>query len=131
MNKKQIEGKVGEIEAAIYLKEKGYTIICMNFKCMKGEIDIIAEKDGTVIFVEVKTRTSKKYGEAREAVNKEKQKHIYETARYFLYKTKMEYFLTRIDVIEVYFYKRRKNNKSHRASNVRPRNLINSQRYSG
>lgn len=110
MRQKQIEGRNGEIEAAIYLKEKGYSIVCMNFKCMQGEIDIIAEKDNTLIFVEVKTRTSKKYGEAREAVDTNKQKHIYEAARYFLYKTKMEEAFTRIDVIEVYLFNRKKDN---------------------
>lgn len=106
MNHKQIEGKYGEIEAAMYLKENGYTIICMNFTCFKGEIDIVAKKDNMLVFVEVKTRTSKKYGEASEAVGEEKQSHIYEAARYFLYKTKMEEAYTRIDVIEVYLIKR-------------------------
>lgn len=113
MNQKQIEGKIGEIEAAIYLKKQGYTIVCMNFKCMKGEIDIIAEKNDTLIFIEVKTRTSQKYGEAREAVDNRKQKHIYEAARYFLYKTKMEEAYTRIDVIEIYLYNRTNNIKPY------------------
>lgn len=118
MNQKQIEGKIGEIEAAIYLKKEGYTIVCMNFKCMKGEIDIIAEKDKTLIFIEVKTRTSQKYGEAREAVDNRKQKHIYEAARYFLYKTKMEEAYTRIDVIEIYLQNRPNNIKPYKANNV-------------
>ena len=118
MNQKQIEGKMGEIEAAIYLKKQGYTIVCMNFKCFKGEIDIIAEKNDTLIFIEVKTRTSTKYGEAREAVDDKKQKHIYEAARYFLYKTKMEEAYTRIDVIEIYLKNRTNNIKPYKANNV-------------
>lgn len=106
MNEKQVEGKQGETEAKTYLQEHGYKIICMNFRCMQGEIDIVAKEKDTIIFVEVKTRTSKRYGEAREAVDSKKQKHIYEAARYFLYKTKMEEAYTRIDVIEVYMLKR-------------------------
>ena len=118
MNQKQIEGRVGEIEAALYLKKQGYVIICMNFKCMQGEIDIIAEKDNTLIFIEVKTRTSRKYGEAREAVDNRKQKHIYEAARYFLYKTNMEEAYTRIDVIEIYLKNRKNNIKPYKTNNV-------------
>lgn len=105
MNEKQIEGRIGETEATIYLQKIGYKIICRNFKCIQGEIDIIAKEKDTIIFVEVKTRTSKKYGEAREAVDSKKQKHIYEAARYFLYKTGREEAYTRIDVIEIYILK--------------------------
>lgn len=118
MNQKQREGRIGEIEAALYLKKNGYKIICMNFKCMQGEIDIIAEKNNMIVFIEVKTRTSKTYGEAREAVDLEKQKHIYRAAEYFLYKTQMEEVFTRIDVIEIYLYNRESYNKPHKTDNI-------------
>ena len=107
MNEKQLEGKIGEDEAEEYLKEQGYEILCRNFRCMQGEIDIIAKDKKTIVFVEVKTRTSTKYGEAKEAVNKRKQKHIYESARYYLYQNRKENCLTRIDVIEVYINNRK------------------------
>lgn len=102
MNLKQLEGIEGEVEAVNYLIREEYQILCKNFRCKQGEIDIIARDKKNIIFVEVKTRTSFKYGEAKEAVNKEKRKHIYEAARYYLYKNKMEECYTRIDVIEVY-----------------------------
>lgn len=104
---KQKEGKVGEKEVTEYLKKNGYKIICNNFKCLKGEIDIIAHDNKNIIFVEVKTRTSMKYGEAREAVDINKQKHIYEAARYFMYVNKIEEAYARIDVIEVYIHNRK------------------------
>lgn len=107
MNNKQIEGKFGEIEAIKYLKEQGCKIICKNFKCMQGEIDIIAKDEEEIVFVEVKTRTGIEYGEAMEAVDKKKQKHIYKTAEYYLYKNKIENAKTRIDVIEIYLYNRK------------------------
>ncbi len=106
MNEKQLEGKIGEDKAEIYLKEQGYKILCRNFRCMQGEIDIIAREENTIVFVEVKTRTSTKYGEAREAVDKRKQKHIYQSARYYLYQNKKESSNVRIDVIEVYINNR-------------------------
>lgn len=102
MNQKQREGKSGEMAVVEYLENKGYKIICENFRCMKGEIDIVAHDNKNIIFVEVKTRTSKKYGEAKEAVDKRKIKHIYEAARYFMYVNKIEESYARIDVIEVY-----------------------------
>ena len=102
MNLKQIEGKEGEEAAVKYLENKGYQIICKNFRCIQGEIDIIAKSNEYIIFVEVKTRTNYQYGEAREAVDIRKQKHIYEAAKYYLYKNKMEECKTRIDIIEVY-----------------------------
>ena len=74
MHYKQIEGKIGEDAAADYLMNQGYLIICRNFKCMQGEIDIIAKDGESFVFVEVKTRTSTKYGEAKEAVRRGKTK---------------------------------------------------------
>ena len=102
MNKNQIEGKFGEDEAVLYLEDLGYEIIVKNFRCMQGEIDIIAKDEEELVFVEVKTRTSKKYGEAKEAVGKKKQEHIKKAALYFLYKNNIEEIGIRIDVIEIY-----------------------------
>ena len=105
MNAKQIEGRIGEDEATKYLQRLGYKIICNNFRCIQGEIDIIAQDDDELVFIEVKTRSTKLYGEARDAVDGRKQKHIYEAARYYLYKYRLEGVFTRVDVIEVYMRK--------------------------
>ena len=67
---KQTEGKSGEDAAVYYLTNLGYLIICRNFKCMQGEIDIIAKDGKNLVFVEVKTRTNTKYGEPKEAVRR-------------------------------------------------------------
>ena len=128
MNKKQIEGKEGERKATEYLEKKGYKVICKNFRCLQGEIDIIAKDDKSIIFVEVKTRTSFKYGEAKEAVNEIKQKHIYKAAEYYLYKNKLDEAYVRIDVIEVYIMNRRNKNKSYKTSNVSNRYINIKQR---
>ncbi len=106
MNKKQMEGKEGEKIATQYLESQGYKVICKNFRCLQGEIDIIASDSSNIIFVEVKTRTSFKYGEAKEAVDNHKQKHIFKAAEYYLYKNRLEGAFVRIDVIEVYIINR-------------------------
>lgn len=99
---KQREGRNGEVLASKYLEKIGYEIICNNFRCTQGEIDIIAKDKEEIVFVEVKTRTSIRYGEAKEAVDHRKQRHIINAARYYLYKTSKENAKVRIDVIEVY-----------------------------
>lgn len=94
-------GRAGEEFAANLLKLKGYVIIKRNYYCRYGEIDIIAKKDGAVIFCEVKTRTGDGFGTGSEAVNKEKIKHILKSAESYLAYTGMEYEYARFEVIEV------------------------------
>jgi len=69
-------GTGGEDKAAHYLEENGYVILERNYRTRKGEIDIICEKDGILIFVEVKTRKGKSFGEPTEAVDPHKVKKI-------------------------------------------------------
>ena len=101
MYKRQEIGKLGEKLATKYLEQLGYKIIERNFRCRQGEIDIIAMYSGKLIFVEVKTRRSEKYGNPAEAVNGVKQKHMINAARYYLYKTGQENKFIRFDVVEV------------------------------
>lgn len=99
---KQEIGKLGEDIAVNYLKQKGYKILDRNFECRQGELDIIALDKKEIVFVEVKTRTSNKYGTPSEAVNKIKQKHMLQTIKYYLYIRNLSDEFVRIDVIEVY-----------------------------
>ena len=77
-------GQEGEKIAIKYLQRLGYTIIEQNFRCKSGEIDIIAKEEEQIIFIEVKTRTSNRYGEPIEGVNSIKQNHILSTSSYNL-----------------------------------------------
>jgi len=87
MNNKEV-GRWGEEIAAVYLKRNGYLIVDRNFYTPEGEIDLIAlqeEKDEQIlIFVEVKTRTSEKYGFPEEAFTRKKWDHMLNAIdRYF------------------------------------------------
>ena len=77
-------GKKGEALATNYLKNKGYKIIANNYKTKIGEIDIIAEINNTIVFVEVKSRISSAFGDPLEAINYHKQQKIRNVATYFL-----------------------------------------------
>lgn len=104
---KQEIGKWGENLACEYLKKDQYKIIDRNFLCRQGEIDIIA-KDNVkkeIVFIEVKTRSNFKYGNPSDAVNKQKQKHMKQAIRYYIYKKHIANVPIRVDVIEIYIMK--------------------------
>lgn len=77
-------GKFGEEVASNYLREKGYKIKARNYRTFLGEIDIICEYKGNIIFVEVKTRNSDKFGYPEEAINLAKQRKIIKNALCYL-----------------------------------------------
>lgn len=69
-------GENGESQACLYLTRKGYRILERNWKASRGEVDLIAEKNRVLYFVEVKWRGSKIYGTAAESIGLIKQKRI-------------------------------------------------------
>ena len=79
-------GKIGEDIASKYLEAKGYKIKKRNYRTFLGEIDIICEYKGNLIFVEVKTRRSDKFGYPEEAINLAKQRKIIKNALCYLSK---------------------------------------------
>lgn len=95
-------GLKGEILARKYLKAQKYKILEKNYKTTFGEIDIIALDNNYIVFVEVKARTSTKFGRASEAVDKNKQRHIKNVALGYLKINNLLNSNVRFDVIEVY-----------------------------
>lgn len=85
MNKRKV-GSIWEDKAAKYLEEMGYKIICRNFYTYFGEVDIIARDGDTMAFIEVKYRAGSQMGIPEEAVDIKKQKRIYKSAQYYMYK---------------------------------------------
>jgi len=79
-----LKGRQGETLAAGFLEEKGYRILARNFRSRFGEVDIIAQKDETVVFVEVKSWDAFPRAELEYSVNAGKRARIVETARVFL-----------------------------------------------
>ena len=83
MINRRATGMENEQRAVKYLEAQGYTILERNFRCRTGEIDIVAEDGYTLVFVEVKYRSSSAYGEPEEAVDFRKQRKICRTADYY------------------------------------------------
>ncbi len=103
------KGKKGEDIACDYLKRNGYRIMNRNFKTDIGEIDIVATDEKTVIFVEVKSRTSDGFGIPSEAVNYFKRNKINQVASQYIKKFMLFGVDVRFDVIEVYLSDKRVN----------------------
>lgn len=101
MNLNKDIGKYGESIANSYLRDLGFSILEENFRNRFGEIDIIANKNNLLIFVEVKTRFSKNYGTPSESVTKSKQQNIIKLSKYFLLKKRSLNYYIRYDVIEI------------------------------
>ena len=96
-------GVRGEDMAVDFLKKKGYTILCRNYRCRSGEIDIVARKKKTLCFVEVKTRRTRNFGPPQEAVTQRKQYKIGRVAQDFLQRYSLENRPARFDVVAVDF----------------------------
>ncbi len=101
VNLRQIFGKQGELSAATYLQEKGYTVVTQNYNCRYGEIDIIAKDGHTLVFVEVKTRSSKAFGSPLAAVGYRKQQQISKTAFAYLSEHQLDDIDARFDVVSI------------------------------
>ncbi|GGS94058.1 YraN family protein [Nonomuraea spiralis] len=92
-------GKQGEDLAAIYLEAKGMTILERNWRCRRGEIDIIAVDGQILVVVEVKTRSSRSHGTALESVNRAKLARLRMLAAKWLSAQSRSFGAVRIDVI--------------------------------
>lgn len=95
-------GDAGEDAAADFLRANGFTVIARNFRAPGGEIDIIADDGATLVFVEVKARSGKKFGRPCEAVDFRKRQKIIAAANYWLMRENIFEKHCRFDVIEVY-----------------------------
>ena len=94
-------GKLGEDIACVFLSKKGYKILQRNFKARYGELDIIALHKNTLVFIEVKTRTSLRFGTPEEAITPRKLHELIQTAQYYVILHPELPKLMRIDVIGI------------------------------
>ena len=95
-------GREGEVLAEEHLRRKGYRIVHRNFRTPRGEIDIIARHKGVLVFVEVKTRRSRRRGHPKYAITPAKQKKISIVALEYLKKNEgTTQVKARFDVVTV------------------------------
>lgn len=98
-------GRQGEDIAANWLVHQGYTIVKRNYRKKFGEIDIVARQGEYLVFVEVKTRSSRQFGSPFEAVHWKKQQQLIRIAKDYLLQEGLSDVLCRFDVLSVYLEK--------------------------
>ena len=101
LNIHQKFGEKGEFLAVRYLKKNGYKILEQNYRTPLGEIDIIAKEKDTIVFVEVKSRKSIRFGSPKWAVTAKKQRKISMVALHYLKTKKQTDAKARFDVVSV------------------------------
>ncbi|MFH1651479.1 MAG: YraN family protein [Chloroflexota bacterium] len=99
--KRQATGRLGEKLAGEFLAEQGYVIRETNYRCAEGEVDLIAEHRGALVFVEVKTRRSRDFGIPEEAVTPAKMAKLRRVAETYLQEQESPPENWRIDVVAI------------------------------
>ena len=100
-DQRRVLGQAGEQMAGEFLEQKGYQIIRRNVRTRRGEIDLIAMDDSTLVFVEVRTRTSHSFGTALESVTWRKRQKLRELATEYLQSVEGFVPSFRFDVVAV------------------------------
>lgn len=95
------KGAVGEEVAVTFLKKNGYQILEQNYYYNHGEIDIVAKEGKTLVFVEVKSRRSRTFGEPEESVTPKKQELIRRTAEGYVLEKNVGEMDCRFDVVSI------------------------------
>ncbi|CAI9398660.1 MULTISPECIES: YraN family protein [Aestuariimicrobium] len=93
-------GRWGEDQAALHVAHLGWTILDRNWRCPVGELDLVGRQpDGTIVFIEVKTRSGRGYGDPLEAVTVAKVRKLHELALWWLRERNVSARRVRIDAI--------------------------------
>ena len=100
MNRQDV-GRRGEAVARRHLASKGYSVIDTNHRVRSGEIDVIARHDGTLVFVEVRSRRARGFGGPEESITRAKRRKLAQTAQEYIQKHGLAATDWRIDVVLV------------------------------
>jgi putative endonuclease len=98
---RKLLGREGEDRAAKFLVKRGYRILERNYRTRSGEIDLIAQDQGVVVFVEVKTRTNDAFGAPELAVTPQKQQRMLKAALAYIKYKKLHQVPCRFDVVAI------------------------------
>ena len=96
-----LAGRKGERLACLFLMRQGFDILARRFRGRHGEIDLIAFEGATLVFIEVKTRGSRDYGEPWEFVDWQKQQILRRTAEEFIADHDLGLYAYRFDIVSV------------------------------
>src|SRR5262245_44640097 len=98
---RRVFGQEAEVAAVKHLEAQGYVVSARNFVCRFGELDIVAEKDETVAFVEVRMRSHAAWGDPAHTVSFKKQRRVVKAALHYLFEHDLRDRMVRFDVVTV------------------------------
>ena len=84
MTQRQSLGRRGEALARRHLESRGYVVLETNYRTRGGEIDLVTEHGGKLVFVEVRTTSTRKFGSPEESITRKKREHLIHAARHYL-----------------------------------------------
>jgi len=99
--KTRATGQLGEKLAQDFLKERGYRIVTTNYRSPDGEIDIIVSKDGVLVFVEVRAKSSRTFGTPEESITARKKQKLIAVSQHYLQNHEPQSISWRIDFVAV------------------------------
>lgn len=94
-------GAAGEAQAAAWYEARGYEVVARNWRCRDGELDLVVRRGRVLVFVEVKARTSARFGAPAEAVTADKQRRLRRLAMRYLADTGAAAGELRFDVVAI------------------------------
>jgi len=102
MNRHQ-KGKAGEDLAAVLLEKQGYEILQRNYRFDRGEIDLVAQEGGELVFIEVKARYNDRFGNPEDAVTPAKEEQLKKVAEGYLLEHTLDNQVCRFDIVSITF----------------------------
>ena len=100
---RQYLGRRGEAIARAHLESRGYAIVAANYRSKAGEIDLVTEEEGAVVFVEVRARSGPYMGLPEESITPAKRSHLVAAAQTYLQEHRAQHRQWRIDLVAVEF----------------------------
>jgi len=102
LNDRERLGRWGEKRCEKFLKRKGLKTLTRNFSCKTGELDLVmVDTDGTVVFVEVRTKAGSDFAAPEDSITKPKKTRLLRTARYFLATNNIQDRPFRFDIVAI------------------------------
>jgi putative endonuclease len=94
------QGRLAEQQALNHLKAQGLKLICQNYRCPYGELDLVMQDHKSLVIVEVRFRKSDRFGSAIETINRKKQSRIIAATKHYLYQHPVDCMI-RFDVVAI------------------------------
>ncbi|MFC1781350.1 YraN family protein [Planctomycetota bacterium] len=102
MADRSLLGRWGEKYCRRHLQRKGFKTLTQNFSCKTGEIDLImVDRDGTIVFIEIKTRADETFADIESSITTSKQIKLQRAARFFLASNNIENRPCRFDIVTI------------------------------